>query len=691
MRILLIEDDEVLQPILVDSLNHQHYAVDIAEDGEMGWEYAQSATYDLLLIDVGLPKLDGITLCQKLRTEGCTTPILLMTAKDASTERIRGLDAGADDYLTKPLDLAELQARVRALLRRGEVAASAVLEAEGLRLDPTSCQVTYHEQAINLTPKEYALLELLMRCPARVFSRGQLIEHLWTFDDPPQEESVKAHVKGLRQKLKAKGIADWVENVYGLGYRFNPKVSSAEKSGPVTLDLKTEPSSVEQQFTQKMEGLWQQYQGLMVERLAILQNAAILIQTSHLDPDTRQSATQAAHKLAGVLGMFQREEGTQMARAIEHLLEAAELAPAQQTKLVLMIQELSQQLDLPTLQPTASVSASLGPTVIDPQAVAIQSTDLSLQASQRANGDRVNSPATLGVRAATAGFAPSSTAGMRLLVVDDDPAFLAGLQLMLEPWGIAVTTLEDPLELWTVLPEVQPDLLVLDVEMPQQSGIDLCEAIRNHPDWQVLPILFLTAHREADLIQRMFAAGADDYVTKPIVGPELLTRITQRLERIRWLQTLSMRDPLTGLANQIQSSRVLNALLQQGEGLPVSLVVCAIHDLRSHNIRYGHPTVNRVLQRWGTTLRSALPEAAALGYWGNGEFVIGLPKTSQAEARDRIQPLLRILRQQIFADANGDRFQVESQWAIAEFPTDGLTLQLLYQAASLSLDQVHPN
>ena len=160
MRILVVDDDEILVELVKDSLVRQRHVVDIAEDGQMGWEYVESGEYELVILDVDLPELDGISLCAKIRSRGYTTPILLMTAKNATQDRIRGLDAGADDYLIKPLNLEELNARVRALSRRGEVVPSTILDVEGLTLDPSSCEVSYQHQPIKLTAKEYSLLEL---------------------------------------------------------------------------------------------------------------------------------------------------------------------------------------------------------------------------------------------------------------------------------------------------------------------------------------------------------------------------------------------------------------------------------------------------------------------------------------------------------------------------------------------------
>ncbi len=180
-----------------------------------------------------------------------------------------------------------------------------------LRLDPSSYEVSYNGKLLDLTPKEYSLLELLMRNPSRVFSRGNIIEHLWSFDDPPQEETVKSHIKWLRHKLKAVGAGNWIENVYGVGYRLNP-----QKENKITTSDTAKP--VNHQFQQAMSGLWNKYQGLMMQRLQVLQQAATSLQTANLTPELRQSGAQAAHKLAGVLGMFELDAGTQISSKLDN-------------------------------------------------------------------------------------------------------------------------------------------------------------------------------------------------------------------------------------------------------------------------------------------------------------------------------------------------------------------------------------
>lgn len=221
MKILLVEDDEQLAAALTEVLiDKQHYTVDAVTDGEMGWEFIEATVYDLIILDIMLPKLNGISLCQRLRRTGSMTPVLMLTAKDLSSDRVMGLDAGADDYVIKPFDLPELLARIRALLRRGNVNLLPILEWGDLHLDSSNCQVTYQEQPVHLTPKEYGLLDLLLRQQGRLVTRDTIIDHLWTFDNPPSEETVKVHLKTLRRKLKTVGApADLVETVYGFGYR----------------------------------------------------------------------------------------------------------------------------------------------------------------------------------------------------------------------------------------------------------------------------------------------------------------------------------------------------------------------------------------------------------------------------------------------------------------------------------------
>lgn len=223
MRILLVEDDSHLAASLLQALEAEQYSVDVAQDGEKAWEHMALLPYDLTLLDVTLPRLDGLTLCQRMRSHGLQLPVLMLTARDTSSDKVAGLDAGADAYMVKPFDLDELMAQIRALLRRGSQGISPVLQVGHLRLNPDTYEVTYGDTLIRLTPKEFALLELLMRNGRRVLSRSFILESIWNLDDPPGEETVKAHLKALRQKLRKAGAPrQFIETVHGLGYRLRP-------------------------------------------------------------------------------------------------------------------------------------------------------------------------------------------------------------------------------------------------------------------------------------------------------------------------------------------------------------------------------------------------------------------------------------------------------------------------------------
>lgn len=228
MRILIVEDDVQLSEVLTEALTRRQYIADVARDGATAWNLIEAIAYDLIVLDVTLPKLNGIQFCQRLRTTETqkhrqsrnATPVLMLTARDTVADKIVGLDAGADDYVTKPFDLEELMARVRALLRRGSSASEVNLYWGSLQLNSSTHEAFYEDQPLILTPKEYALLELLVASGRRILSRSGIIEQLWSADDSPIAETVNSHMRGLRHKLKALGAPDdFIETVHGLGYR----------------------------------------------------------------------------------------------------------------------------------------------------------------------------------------------------------------------------------------------------------------------------------------------------------------------------------------------------------------------------------------------------------------------------------------------------------------------------------------
>ena len=221
MRLLLVEDDVQLAASLSEVLGAQRYIVDVVRDGEAGWNQMQLLSYDLTLLDVTLPYLDGIRLCQRLRSRGYQLPVLMLTARDTSEDKVRGLDAGADAYMVKPFDLSELLAQVRALLRRQKASPSNVLSWAALQLNPETYEASYDAMALRLTPKEFSILELLMHNGRRVLSRAFILESLWSMQSPPDEETVKAHVKSLRSKLRAAGAPrTFIETVHGSASQF---------------------------------------------------------------------------------------------------------------------------------------------------------------------------------------------------------------------------------------------------------------------------------------------------------------------------------------------------------------------------------------------------------------------------------------------------------------------------------------
>ncbi len=553
MKILLVEDDEGAAEVLKNTLTEQHYLVDLALDGQTGLYLAEAFAYELVLLDVMLPKLDGLEFCRQLRQSRKDTPVLLLTALDNSTSKVIGLDAGADDYVVKPFDTNELLARIRALVRRGSPALSSVIEVENLRLDSSSCRVTCNGELLHLTAKEYALLELLSRNSHRIFSQRLLLEYLWSSDEEiPSENTVRAHIKSLRQKLKQAGADGLIETVYGLGYRL--RLGEDEVKNQPAATVHSQPTAIDSvtaertqpQISSALTAIWERFKPKYSAHVTVLEQAIKALVAGTLTQEQGQQAKAEAHLLIGSLASFGLAEASRLSREIEQIFRAGVKASlAQVERLEQLVVALWQELERPTAtgespapqnttvkqQPRLLIvdnDVQLGKQLIREATIwgiqALVATNLSqaqdaiaqkfpdvvlldlcfdhsaqngldllaqLTTSNRnlpvlvftaledfANRVKV---ARLGAQiflskpalpasvlaAVTQVLQQSNLVQAKILVVDDDPQMLDILRTLLEPWGFMLTLLDDPQHFWTTLEQANPDLLILDVEMPQ--------------------------------------------------------------------------------------------------------------------------------------------------------------------------------------------------------------------------------
>ncbi|KOR37928.1 MULTISPECIES: response regulator [Planktothricoides] len=971
MRILLVEDDEAIANVLVSTLNNQNYLVDVATDGQEGWQLVESCVYDLIVLDVGLPKIDGISLCRKMRSQGYQMPILLLTSRDSTHDKVMGLDAGADDYLVKPCEPQELSARIRALLRRGDSALPPVISWGSLQLNPNTFEVTYEDELVNLTPTEYRLLELFLRNSSRVYSRSAILDHLWSFEDPPGEETIRAHIKGLRQKLKVSGApGDLIETVYGLGYRlkplpkktettpaiskvllaglpdelgewlvkrleyisvetaytgeetlqylttdkwsliiideglrepsvsevfrlgskknifrkipiifcqkvvnnsdkksiisqlieplnypiaiFNitppidreklarqvaeklkislspppeklsspaktitePTVATAEEEGKTTAPdhppLFTAETHQEEDHREAIAEVWERFKHRIGHRVTVLEQAVIALRAGILDDELRQSATEDAHKLIGSLGTFGFVRGSGFARKIESILEQPKVGREQVPELEKLVQHLRDELEHKpneTIRDVQKISPSnpsfesdravtqlliidrdhtvaeqmqqeaqrwgIKVKIIDDLCTAREAIaqarpemvllDLAISGEPCTNletaqeglkllAELTNHVSPVPVLIFTASGSteirlevaklggrafiqkPLSAAQVmetviqvrqrslreeaKVMVVDDDADQLVELRSFLEPWGLKFMGLSNPEKFLEALDSYQPDLLILDVEIPKIDGISLCQVVRNDPRWSGIPILFLTAHREPKMVHRIFAAGADDYVNKPIVGPELVTRILNRLERIQLLRNMAETDPLTGVANRRKSSQELNRFLQLAKRhkQPICFALLDLDHFKQINDKYGHAMGDAILHRLGRLLSLSFRSEDIVARWGGEEFIVAMYGMTKEDGLKRLTELLEQLQNQEFnatilssyneptdeftedwehqppiteniTEKITESFSVTFSAGIAQYPEHGSDLQSLYRSADRVLHQ----
>jgi DNA-binding response OmpR family regulator/HPt (histidine-containing phosphotransfer) domain-containing protein len=355
MKILLVEDDDSLINILTRSFSTQHHIVDAVKDGEMGWTYASTFDYDMIILDIMLPKLDGITLCKRLRGEGYTMPIILLTAQDLITAKLQGLDAGADDYVVKPFDINELMARMRALFRRSSSNPLPLLSWGELLLDPSTCEVTYNGKFLTLTTKEYDLLELFLRDGYHVFSSDEIIDRLWSSDDFPAEATVRSHLRRLRNKLQAAGAPpDTIATIHGRGYYLKQpsiiltdSVDSVGHEANPRYEDRFLPSVQEQaQYRAFLQATWVQTKPQCLARLTELTAIVDRLRSGNSNYLEQQQAHQQAHKLVGTLGIFTLISAMEIARQVEKLLDRSTLlTPTEAATLPQLLAELIDRVE----------------------------------------------------------------------------------------------------------------------------------------------------------------------------------------------------------------------------------------------------------------------------------------------------------------------------------------------------------
>jgi diguanylate cyclase (GGDEF)-like protein len=277
-------------------------------------------------------------------------------------------------------------------------------------------------------------------------------------------------------------------------------------------------------------------------------------------------------------------------------------------------------------------------------------------------------------------------AATRVLVVDDDPVVLDTMRVVLKGHDLEVATLADPLRFWETLEEVAPELLILDMDMPGVNGPDLCRTVRNDPRWGRLAVMFAAARADADTVELAFNAGADDYIAKPIVGPELLARVANRLERVRLYRVQAESDSLTGLSNRIASEEGLKRLaaLSERSREPCSVVMLDVDRFKLVNDTHGHAVGDSVLRRMGACLRREFRGNDVVGRWGGEEFVVGMYGVTRENAVLRLTDVLERFGGEEFTGADGV-FRVSFSAGVAEYPLDGGDPGAVCQAADVAL------
>jgi len=614
MKLMLVEDDKSTAELLSTTLIAERYTVDIARDELTSLNWVTQQVYDMILVSTLVPELDVISICQHLRAQGYQMPIVLLLPNNRTQDIVAGLNAGADDYLTKPINLCQMLAKIRALFRRTKTTqTNSLLVCGKLTLDRFALKVTYDQQEIKLKAREYKLLELLMRNPRRVFSRNTIIDQIWTSNCYPTQGAVTNLVKDLRRQFKRAGIVEEViETVFGLGYRLN---ASSDPKVEKSLQKQEQGSAAIAQTLNWSDTFWK-------EQIQVLTEVEQVLSTHQLTQEQRARIRAKGHQLWQLMEELRRflknPNQVQSKELMEDLL--AQNSPSELSKM-LAVSEQYASCRQTKAQPNSKNNA-----------IASGSELCSIDPKSHRIEDLITAPHQA---------KPKTELLEATAVFVGDSATSISLSQLLKPWDITVIGITNPQELWNRFITVSPHLLVLDLDSYASDCIELYREIATYPDYQELPILVLTHQTDPAYLKQLLATGINDFINKPIVGPEVVSRVVNCLEgftiRKQWLlQRSNSRklqqtniDVLTQLPNrylfECHLQHVWKELSQKQE--PIVLILSEIDGFGHYISCCGYAVGNRCLQQIAQTLQQSIGLSSSVARYGKTEFAILLPST----------------------------------------------------------------
>src|SRR5436305_5710366 len=400
---------------------------------------------------------------------------------------------------------------------------------------------------------------------------------------------------------------------------------------------------------------WDRTRAPTFQKIDTLDDAAIALLENTLTPEQKSAAEREAHDIAAVAMRFGSHAGGRTATELAERFASQSLAAVDGVAISEQLLALRQSL----LGPPATPAPTARPSSIP----------------------------TPGNAAGT--FEESQLEGRRVLVVDDEPMVSRGLTSLLGRRGLAVTALNDPLRFWSVVEETKPNLILLDLEMPRLSGTELCRAVRNDRRWSELPVIFLTGHTDQASVQRIFAAGADDYVGKPFVPAELMMRIESRLTGVKARKAPVETDPLTGLATSLKASELIERFLRlaRRKSDPYAIAVLQVDAFASLATTFGRALCDSVLRGIGVLLPNSFRAEDVPGWWGGPDFTIGMYGSSKDSAAIKLSQICSKIAEINFLAEDGRRVHVSCSAGVAQYQLDGDSIESLRRQALLALEQ----